>query len=131
MSELKLKYDKARKTDTAKQNEEKKSEPKDDIELYDSPSNARNLCLVLSDGKQVFFNYAYLISGEYFPNENNIRLAFTTHLILLKGHSLESLFDSLCNHEPKRLIVVAERYLEVGQNNEGLITEITVEKLGN
>ncbi len=46
----------------------------DETENYATPSQVRNLCFVQPDGKRLFLNYAYLVSGEYSPETNTIVL---------------------------------------------------------
>ena len=124
---LDLKYDKVAKknSDQSKDSEEKKS---DDIVLYETESNVRNLCIVLADGRQVFLNYAYLISGEFFPKESTIKLIFTTHTVMIKGYALEILFNSFVTHNTKQVRSVENRYAEINNKRENLITEILLKE---
>lgn len=90
-------------------------------------SHVRNLCFVWPDGKKKFLNYAYLVSGEYLPEENSIKLAFTSETILIKGDRLEGLFEQLLNHEPKRIVCTDERYAAI--DDSGIfVTEILIGK---
>ncbi|CAM3285613.1 hypothetical protein FLLO111716_01030 [Flavobacterium longum] len=88
------------------------SDQKDEavIERFKNASNARNLCLILQDGKRFFLNYAYLISGEYSPKDGVITLTFTTHTIVMKGNKLEVLYENLMFHLPKVINQVNKRY---------------------
>lgn len=82
----------------------------DETDNYATPSQVRNLCFVQPDGKRLFLNYAYLVSGEYSPDTNTIKLIYTTHEITLKGRNLESLFESLMAHLPRQILAVERRY---------------------
>ncbi len=82
----------------------------DETENYATPSQTRNLCFVQPDGKRLFLNYAYLVSGEYSPEANTIKLVYTTHEITLKGRNLEGLFESLMAHLPRQIVAHEKRY---------------------
>jgi len=106
----------------AEQEETEKSE----THLTESP--VRNLCFVWPNGKKKFLNYAYLVSGEYLPEENLIKLAFTSETILIKGERLEGLFEQLLDHEPRRIVCGDARYNALdaieASVNEIIITNI-------
>lgn len=121
---LKFKYDQ-RKDEAAKSGEN--SSPEGDVEFHSTPNHPRNICFHQKDGKRQFFNYTYLIYGEYSPEENSISLIFTTHIIELKGQGLEPLFDELMEHAPKHLKISEERYQAL-KEGEGMILEINVRK---
>lgn len=89
----------------------------DETENYATPSQVRNLCFVQPDGKRLFLNYAYLVSGEYSPEANTIKLIYTTHEITLKGRNFEGLFENLMTHVPRQIVAVEKRY-------EGTIEEM-------
>ena len=93
---------------------------------YPSASNTRNLCLCWPDGRRMFLNYAYLVSGEYQPESNMITLIFTTHTLRLAGEKLDQLFEELIQHLPRILMQIDQRYSTI-ETDEITIREITVE----
>lgn len=97
------------------------------IEHHAEASAVRNICFVQPDGKKTFLNYAYLVSGEYSPDDSTIKLTFTTHIVTLKGNNFEELFDALNKHEPKTIIAVDKRYSEIGEG-KNTVTSILIEK---
>lgn len=88
-------------------------------------SGVKNVCFVLLDGKQIFLNYNYLVSGEFFPEENKITLYFTTHIVSLQGCHLEKLYFDLIQHLPKIIIVINDRYNALLES--GSVFEIVLE----
>ncbi|PSB02798.1 hypothetical protein C7B69_26715, partial [filamentous cyanobacterium Phorm 46] len=100
----------------------------DSMEVYQSPSHARNLCLVWLDGKRMFFNYAYLVSGEYSETgeKNIILLYFASYIVQLKGYGLETLFMEMLDHYPKIITMMDERY--VVDSTDSVVTDMLVEK---
>lgn len=101
----------------------------DETENYASPSQVRNLCFVQPDGNRLFLNYAYLVSGEYSPEANTIKLVYTTHEITLKGRNLEDLFESLMRHVPKQIRALEERYSVIFDKNKITVQEIKIVNL--
>lgn len=98
------------------------------VENFDSASQTRNLCLVWTDGRKKFFNYAYLISGEYQPEDGSIVLVFTSHTIVIRGFGLEELFGKLVQHLPYQITCSDPRYNETIETSQLIINEITVSK---
>ncbi|HVW96124.1 MAG TPA: hypothetical protein VHA56_09170 [Mucilaginibacter sp.] len=95
-------------------------------ENFATPGHVRNLCFVWPDGRMKFFNYAYLVSGEYSLDESSIILIFTTETIFIKGFALNKLFQDLLNHVAKQIVCDSKRYSAI-HNDEGFaIYEITV-----
>ncbi len=127
--EFKLRYDQMREGDPAKT--EETAPPNADNGLYHAPGHARNLCLVWSDGKRFFLNYAYLLAGEFTVGDekNEIILHFSSHTVTLKGYGLESLFMALLDHLPRIINAMDERY--VTEDSSGVkdmaVVKITVE----
>jgi hypothetical protein len=105
------------------------SNPNDtqEIENYSTTGHVRNLCFVQADGKRLFLNYAYLVSGQYSPEANTIRLVYTTHEITLKGRNLEGLFESLMAHVPRQIVAVDERYESLKVTESVIVDKITIE----
>ena len=94
------------------------------VENYTTMGHTRNVCLVWPDGRRAFFNYAYLIVGEFEPNDekNVIRLGFSSHNVTLQGYSLESLFMALLDHLPRIITAIDPRYvLEKGEGKETIV----------
>ncbi len=119
-------FDKLNKPKTDETKEAERLAGEKEIELYPTGGQTRNLCFVQLDGKRMFLNYAYLISGEYVPEENTITLAYTTHTVMLKGHRLESLYESLMEHQVQRISCTDKRYLATKEDGESVVTEIEI-----
>ena len=81
-----------------------------DNDYFDSTAAVRNLCLVWPDNRMKFYNYAYLVSGDYVPDESSILLTFTTDKVVIKGTMLVTLFEALLAHLPRKLVCAGERY---------------------
>ncbi len=77
---------------------------------YVTHSNVRNIAFIWPDGRQLFLNYSYLVSGEYSPDTATIVLLFTTHKVMLKGLKLIDLFDDLMAHLPRVIVCTDARY---------------------
>ncbi|OYU93832.1 MAG: hypothetical protein CFE21_18920 [Bacteroidetes bacterium B1(2017)] len=107
------------------------STKQDENELfYQSSGHARNVCFVWSNEKRLFLNYAYLVSGEFNPNEekNLITLTFSSHTVSLHGYNLETLFTALMEHLPRIIFEVDSRYALGSELRDVIIVEIIVEK---
>ena len=94
---------------------------------YDSGSYVRNLCLVWPDGNRKFYNYAYLISGEFLAGENVIRLIFSSETVILEGSYLLQLFAELLEHVPKEINCTEDRYAALAEADTPFITKISLE----
>ncbi|GEC77930.1 hypothetical protein [Flavobacterium aquatile] len=107
------------------------SNPKDtqEIENYSTTGHVRNLCFLQADGKRLFLNYAYLVSGEYSPEANTIKLVYTTHEITLKGRNLEGLFETLMAHVPRQIVAVDKRYEGTKEESEIVVYDVIVKDL--
>ena len=97
-------------------------------EQYPTNGHTRNVCLVWPDGRRVFLNYAYLIAGEYEPNEekNVIRLSFSSHSVKLQGYALEALFMALLDHLPRIIAVVDIRYVIRDDTYDSIVIDAEV-----
>jgi len=122
-NKLKLKYDEVSK------NKEEGGDSDDDngITMHSPNALVRNICFIQKDGRRFFLNYYYLISVEFLPEENMIILTFTTHTATLKGHLLETLYEALENHGPKRIREQNERYLAKNEGSQPVVAEISIE----
>lgn len=120
--EFKLKYDLINDTEKLK-TEGNKS--------FSTQGSAKNICFVLLNGKIIFLNYGYLISGNYDPENAIILLTFTTHKVVLKGDRLALLFHQLSEHLPKRIITSDSRYKEIDDKENWIVYEIELTELGN
>lgn len=123
----KLRFDEMREGDPTNSDSTKQ----DENELfYQSSGHARNVCFVWSNEKKLFLNYAYLVSGEFNPNEekNLITLTFSSHIVSLHGFNLENLFTALMEHLPRIIIEVDSRYALQGSSKESIVIEIILEK---
>ncbi len=94
--------------------------------LYPTTGNVRNVSFAWPDGKLRSFNYAFLVTHEYDPNENTIQLEFTTHTILLKGFRLEPLYFELLDQRNKFIICTDARYNDTVEKEETIINEILI-----
>ena len=126
--DYKLRYDQIWEGDPTKSNTPAPSKKDESMEVYQTPSHARNLCLVWLDGKRMFFNYSYLISGEYSANgeKNIILLHFASYTVQLQGYGLEPIFMSILDHSPKIITMIDERYMQ--DNSEATVMNILVER---
>ena len=94
--------------------------------LYATAGNVRNVSFAWPDGKLRSFNYAFLVTHAYDPNENTIQLEFTTHAILLKGFRLEPLYYELLDQRNKFIACTDARYNETVDKEEPIINEILI-----
>lgn len=103
---FKLKFDELREGKPT----EKGEAVENSYETFDTPGHVRNLCFVWPDGRKKFLNYAYLVSGEYSPDDGSITLIFTTDTVVVKGSGLDELFEELVSHRPMKVIYTDARY---------------------
>jgi len=120
----KLKFDELWENDPTK----KENGKEDGKQSFPSHSHARNLCIAWEDGRKMFLNYAYLISGELQPEESIIVLLFTTHTVQITGSRLETLFEEFTVHLIKQIACTDERYNSTIEKDETIVNEITVIK---
>ena len=121
-------FDRLNKKKSGQKNDMPNHGDDQDLDRYSTPAQTRNLCFVQVDGKKLFLNYAYLVSGEYLPEDNIIKLVYTTHEITLKGRNLEGLFESLMVHVPRQIVTIDKRYEGTKGELEIVVTEINVLK---
>lgn len=120
---FRLKYDQIRENDKPRQEAEQSVSRAFD-EVYPDEGHARSVCFVWPDGKRMFLQYSYLVSGEYLPDVSTITLTFTTHIIVLKGVNLEGLFYDLMNQIIRQITCVDERYNLVGDDEKFVVNKI-------
>lgn len=103
----------------------------DQDSLYKEAGHTRNVCFVLPDGKQQFFNYAYLVSVLFDPGADNnvIMLEFTSHTLTLKGYRLEMLYMDFFDHFPRIVTATGPRYAATHPDG-AVVKEILIEKNG-
>lgn len=101
------------------------------VELYDTAGHARNICFVQESGVMTFLNYAYLISGQYNPETSVITLGFTTHLVVIKGCGIDSVFAAIIESKARKIIQINNRYLEIQNARIEIISEIEISKIEN
>lgn len=123
---FKLKYNEMQENNPANNPDGAEQAPKADDYKYIAVGHVRNICFVWVDGKRVFLSYAYLISGEYNPEEAAIRLIFTTHSVLLKGNHLESLFYELMAQITRQIVCVDSRYDVLSEDKLPSVHQITL-----
>ncbi len=96
-----------------------------EIDRYAGYSNTRNIAFIWPDGRRLFLNYSYLVSGEYSPDTSTILLVFTTHQVMLTGIRLIELFDDLMGQLPRMIVCVDARY-NILSNTGPVVNEIKV-----
>jgi hypothetical protein len=122
---FKFRYEEMRENNPGESNSNGSQDSESEM-LYPSGGNVRNVCFVLLDGSRVFLNYAYLVSGEYNPEENTITLAFTTHSVTLKGIRLETLFEQFMHQLNKVVACVDERYNSIQGETLPVVNHIAI-----
>ncbi len=127
--DYKFKFDRMLESDPTLPDKET-GEPASDSRRYPSVSHTRNLGFVWPDGRRMFLNYSYLVSGEYKPGDNSICLAFTTHQVVMKGVRLGGLFEELMGQLPRLVHCTETRYNATLSQDEYAVNQMTVEKLG-
>ncbi|MEJ7659601.1 MAG: hypothetical protein WKG07_08225 [Hymenobacter sp.] len=97
---------------------------------YETPGHARNLCFIWPDGKQHFINYAYLVGGELTTGgeTNVVILNFSAYTVTLKGYRLEQIFHALLDHLPRCVTVMDKRYSDSIDEDQSVVTDISVVK---
>jgi len=99
----------------------------DSDRLYGTDGNVRNLIFAWPSGKLQSFNYAYLVTHEIDPDENLIRMEFTTHEVVIRGYGLEKLFLEIFEQRRRIVECIDARYNDTIKNdlivNEILVTE--------
>lgn len=63
--------------------------------------------------KRSFFNYSRMLSAEYDPTVQRIKLTFSENMIELEGMYLEKLYYQLMENQVKEIIQQDKRYKEV------------------
>lgn len=103
----------------------------DALTLHEADSSVRNLCLVWEDGRKSFFNYAYLVAGEFEPNSerHRIKLSFSSHTVTLYGYNLKSLFMALLDHTPRIIEITHPRYRLEKDKRQCVLVEIVLERI--
>ncbi|MEP7170460.1 MAG: hypothetical protein ABI855_13910 [Bacteroidota bacterium] len=130
-SDIRLKFDQMRQNNSSPEDGEINEHENSENEFYPAHGNNRNLCFMWPDGKSMFLNYAYLVSGEFEAEENIITLIYTTHIVTLKGIDLNFLFQELFANTVKRISVSEHRYNEIKKNTESIVNEINIQKTFN
>ena len=132
---FRLRYDELRDGNPAKisdknSDEDIESSSQNENKFYDRPGNVRHLHFVWLDGRRMFLNYAYLVSGELNVTEdaNMISLCFTSHTVILKGYDLEKLFSKLGDQTSMMIAQVDPRYVDTLNEKSITVTEIFVEQ---
>ncbi len=120
---FKLRYDQMRENNPSDNPVQTES-----TETYQTAGHTRNVCFNWPDGRRLFLNYAYLLSCDFKPDmdRNRIRLTFSSHVVLLEGFKLESLFLALLDHLPRFISALDERYL-ANAKEDVIVTAIQVE----
>lgn len=96
------------------------------IEKYRKASRVRNICFVQPNGRSLFLNYSYMISGEFLPDESAVNMVFTTHDIVLRGFNLKDFFENLMMHLPRKIVAINPRYSSMTDKEGPIIAEIII-----
>lgn len=107
---FKLKMDEMQQGNPGATGYEPEAMPRDDDLYYPTYGNVRNICFVWPDGKKMFLNYAYLITGEYAADDNRIMLVFSSHTVGITGINLQPVFYKIMSQYLRLLQCVDERY---------------------
>lgn len=124
---FRLKYDQMREGNPTKE-ESTESGSRTFDESYPEASHARCICFAWQDGKRMFLNYSFLVSGEYFPEENSITLIFTSQTLTMKGVNMEGLFYSIMHQLTKQITCTDVRYNLIGEGEKFSVNEILIKK---
>lgn len=121
---FKDKFEELRNNDPSKKDGEKTDSQ--DNEHYDTPGNSRMLSFAWPDGRKLFLNYAYLVSGELTEAEetSTITLTFTSQTITLKGYALETMFSDIIQQKLKIVTETNPRYASPEKGEKAVILEI-------
>lgn len=95
-------------------------------EHYPSYGNVRNICFVWPEGKKLFLNYSYLISGACDTQFGEVVLTFSTHIITIKGYNLQTLFFEIMDQHIRLLLCIEERYNSLQPDGEPVVNNIVV-----
>lgn len=125
---FKLKYDLMQENDPTNKDAVSEHQSKAYEEFYPEENHVRQICFVWLDGKRIFMNYSYLVSGEYLPEANRITLTFTTHVFILNGVNLETLFYDIMNQLSKQITCIDARYNLIGEDEKPVVNEIVLKK---
>lgn len=96
---------------------------------YAAAGHVRNVCFQGLDGKSVFLNYSYLVSGEFDPAQSVITLSFTTHRVIIRGIRLQGLYDALMNQIARIIACIEDRYNEVEDRQATIVNSIEVQAI--
>lgn len=125
--DFKLKFDGMRNNNPAAPEDSSLGDEVGENEFYPTSGNSRNLCFAWADGKLMFLNYAYLVSGEFISETNILSLTFTTHKVTIEGSNLVELFKNLANQSMRKLECANERYAPINTQAKFIIKTIIVE----
>lgn len=120
--DFKLKFDEYKDNDPTE-----KTGGDNNPDYYPSFGNVRNLAVLLPDGKMQFFNYSYLVTCSYSPEQNSIKMEFSTHSLELKGQRLEQLFYELMAQVNKVIRCSESRYSALDTSaDKPVVSEIII-----
>ena len=124
-------YEQIKENDPTNRNISSEYEGKTYDGFYTEESHARNICFVWHNNNRIFMNYSFLVSGEYSPDTNTIILTFTTHIFILKGVNLESLFYDFMDQLSKQIVCKDVRYNLIGESERFSVNEIQMTTIAN
>jgi hypothetical protein len=92
--------------------------------LHKSGGHGRNISFAQLDGRRKFLNYAYLVSGEYSPENGSLSLEFTSETVTLDGVRLNSLYNDLFYQRISEIRCVDMRYYSTEDQTLPIVTKI-------
>jgi len=98
--------------------------------------DTRTVDFIKKDSTRQNFPYTHYLTAWYGKDENAksneriIKIFFATHLVTIKGHCLEELYNHLCNQKLKSVNANDIRYLEMYPENMPFVSTILIEWKG-
>ena len=92
---------------------------------YPTPSNTRNIIFEWADGRKLFLNYAFLISGELSKENDRMILTFTNCTINVDGIKLQVLFEQLNSQLVRVIKETNSRYTQL-ESEQAVIKTISM-----
>jgi hypothetical protein len=80
-------------------------------------------------GSHSAFPYAHLLRAQYDPSIG-IKLHFATHMVLIRGRSLQAFYDSILAHAVGRIIAIGERHDSEINDEVPIVHTISIRKVG-
>jgi hypothetical protein len=94
--------------------------------IYDDEGHIRNISFILPEGKRIFLNYAYLISGECSSDDETLTLRFTSGSVVLQGFRLSKFYNEIFLQKTLEVGIIDKRYNATISNLSPIINSIKV-----